>query len=412
MSIIYLTAFITAACMKTEKSSLIEPSSEKTHSQSYSLEQFDFSNTHINGSLAENLLIDADITPITVYDKKLNQYHIKNAALIDASCEEYIQAINECYGTNIEILPDMYQTEIFLVSDYALCERSSFCKYTAGNNEFSDKYLIMEMLFSQYPLYSNTDDTNIINEELEKFKNYFQKFVDYPFSDSYICIHTNSNFYQKVPVEEFKKRFLGKQLTLSALYTDGTLEFGTLTVPTQYPSSNQILFATPAGLAVALTTDGGPQIFRRQYTKKGVVAVKTEFGSHQTLAHKEGSKWVLNEIPDYATELAKCQRYLRVFESLPNGYITAGGTNFISYIPALSSMRSNPTIVLENLSIALRLPSGYSTLASFDKPLQIVNNVYVVSTRFYLISNEAFGENNVPASVEFRSGRIIFSSEL
>ena len=119
----------------------------------------------------------------------------------------------------------------------------------------------------------------------------------------------SSNFYQKVPVEEFKKRFLGKQLTLSALYTDGTLEFGTLTVPTQYPSSNQILFATPAGLAVALTTDGGPQIFRRQYTKKGVVAVKTEFGSHQTLAHKEGSKWVLNEIPDYATELAKCQRY-------------------------------------------------------------------------------------------------------
>lgn len=222
----------------------------------------------------------------------------------------------------------------------------------------------------------------------------------------------SSNFYQKVPVEEFKKRFLGKQLTLSALYTDGTLEFGTLTVPTQYPSSNQILFATPAGLAVALTTDGGPQIFRRQYTNKGVVAVKTEFGSHQTLAHKEGSKWVLNEIPDYATELAKCQRYLRVFESLPNGYITAGGTNFISYIPALSSMRSNPTIVLENLSIALRLPSGYSTLASFDKPLQIVNNVYVGSTRFYLISNEAFGENNVPASVEFRSGRIIFSSEL
>ena len=119
----------------------------------------------------------------------------------------------------------------------------------------------------------------------------------------------SSNFYQKVPVEEFKKRFLGKQLTLSALYTDGTLEFGTLTVPTQYPSSNQILFATPAGLAVALTTDGGPQIFRRQYTNKGVVAVKTEFGSHQTLAHKEGSKWVLNEIPDYATELAKCQRY-------------------------------------------------------------------------------------------------------
>ena len=40
-----------------------------------------------------------------------------------------------------------------------------------------------------------------------------------------------------------------------------------------------------------------------------IQAVKLELGPFQTLAHKEGSKWVLNEIPDYATELAKCQRY-------------------------------------------------------------------------------------------------------
>lgn len=40
-----------------------------------------------------------------------------------------------------------------------------------------------------------------------------------------------------------------------------------------------------------------------------IKAAKLEPGPNQTLAHKEGSEWVLNEIPDYATELAKCQRY-------------------------------------------------------------------------------------------------------
>ena len=44
-------------------------------------------------------------------------------------------------------------------------------------------------------------------------------------------------------------------------------------------------------------------------TKILVQAVKMEFGSQQTLAHQENGVWVLNEIPDYATELAKCQRY-------------------------------------------------------------------------------------------------------
>lgn len=40
-----------------------------------------------------------------------------------------------------------------------------------------------------------------------------------------------------------------------------------------------------------------------------IMAVKIELGHNQTLAHKENGEWVLNEIPDYATELMKCQRY-------------------------------------------------------------------------------------------------------
>lgn len=37
-----------------------------------------------------------------------------------------------------------------------------------------------------------------------------------------------------------------------------------------------------------------------------LAAVKLELGSTQTLAHKEGDKWVLNEIPDHESQLLSC----------------------------------------------------------------------------------------------------------
>lgn len=44
-------------------------------------------------------------------------------------------------------------------------------------------------------------------------------------------------------------------------------------------------------------------------------AVKLEFGNSQTLAHKEDGVWVLNELPDPAVELFKCQRYFQMFRN-------------------------------------------------------------------------------------------------
>ena len=40
-----------------------------------------------------------------------------------------------------------------------------------------------------------------------------------------------------------------------------------------------------------------------------VVAVKLEYGDTQTLAHQENGVWVLNEIPDYAEQMAICMQY-------------------------------------------------------------------------------------------------------
>lgn len=40
-----------------------------------------------------------------------------------------------------------------------------------------------------------------------------------------------------------------------------------------------------------------------------ILAVKLELGPTQTLAHREGDKWVINEVPEYGNQLRRCQRY-------------------------------------------------------------------------------------------------------
>lgn len=42
-----------------------------------------------------------------------------------------------------------------------------------------------------------------------------------------------------------------------------------------------------------------------------VLAMMLEDGAQQTLAHQENGSWVLNELPDFCAELAKCQFYLK-----------------------------------------------------------------------------------------------------
>ena len=45
-------------------------------------------------------------------------------------------------------------------------------------------------------------------------------------------------------------------------------------------------------------------------------AAKLELGTQQTLAHQdENGVWVLNEIPDYGEQLARCQRYFQLYSS-------------------------------------------------------------------------------------------------
>lgn len=49
-----------------------------------------------------------------------------------------------------------------------------------------------------------------------------------------------------------------------------------------------------------------------------IIAIKLELGDTQTLAHKENGVWVLNEIPDFGEQLARCQRYYRRWTGADN----------------------------------------------------------------------------------------------
>lgn len=66
-----------------------------------------------------------------------------------------------------------------------------------------------------------------------------------------------------------------------------------------------------------------------------VLAMKLEYGPNQTLAHKEGGKWVLNEIPSFSEQLLRCQRYFQTFRT-----VTLRQTEAEDFRPV---MRARPT---------------------------------------------------------------------
>lgn len=82
-----------------------------------------------------------------------------------------------------------------------------------------------------------------------------------------------------------------------------------------------------------------------------VVAAKLELGPVQTLAHKENGKWVLNEIPDYGTELAKCQR------------------RFIRELDGVAFKTPGTTI----LTVSMNFPVTMEKAPSFDRNTVLFN---------------------------------------
>lgn len=66
-----------------------------------------------------------------------------------------------------------------------------------------------------------------------------------------------------------------------------------------------------------------------------ILAAKLELGPTQTLAHKEGDRLVLNEVPEYGDQLRRCQRYqFEVFDR------TFAGQGYLAQVKAIDSTQA------------------------------------------------------------------------
>lgn len=80
-----------------------------------------------------------------------------------------------------------------------------------------------------------------------------------------------------------------------------------------------------------------------------IIAIKLELGDTQTLAHKENEKWVLNEIPDFGEQLARCQRYYRRWtgaDNKPLGVAVRRESKLLELVLSLdTTMRVAPSLI-------------------------------------------------------------------
>lgn len=117
----------------------------------------------------------------------------------------------------------------------------------------------------------------------------------------------------------FIEKLIGLSLTFSLL-TDKGLFSGTIRVP-ELNTSTQLGFFILEEDIVAADYYRVTELYSavRMFINTNdivVKAAKLELGSVQTLAHKESDTWVLNDPPpNYALELAKCQRYFQRYKN-------------------------------------------------------------------------------------------------
>lgn len=118
-------------------------------------------------------------------------------------------------------------------------------------------------------------------------------------------------------------------VTLSVLMLSGNLYSATGTLGNISLDADEIFIRSGESNSVVLRCKTGKTI--------SMIAAKLELGSQQTLAHQDADRnWVLNEIPDYGEQLARCQRYFQTFatESLRP-------TNALDFRPV---MRATPAL--------------------------------------------------------------------
>ena len=173
----------------------------------------------------------------------------------------------------------------------------------------------------------------------------------------------------------------GRTYTFSVLSSDGRLGKHTF-VLTSDPNIN-VSFGF--GYFVCYLS-GGNVWFRIYGDGSTYKAAKLELGSQQTLAHKDTSgNWVLNEIPDYGEQLARCQRYLFTpttqIDSIYSLAIGVGTstTTITFFLPLPTTMRAKSSVTFSGLHAVNEVNSvlDITNVANYG---QVGNGVWLHAT--------------------------------
>ncbi len=129
------------------------------------------------------------------------------------------------------------------------------------------------------------------------------------FNDGVVTLNGNNGYCALRQIFETPKSvFIGRSMTISVLTTNMGLVSYTFTCLDGVENFKNF---SDTGSYIVFDTRADNALFTFVANKEtiSVIACKVEFGDQQTLAHQENGVWVLNEIPDYGEQLARCQRY-------------------------------------------------------------------------------------------------------
>lgn len=150
-------------------------------------------------------------------------------------------------------------------------------------------------------------------------------------SQNGLTISTNTEGSGLFEILDIPYSVLAHQImTISALTSDNRCFYTTGIIPDEKPSVNQLLInyldSSFGRIQLRYNNNFAFHIFPLNGKSAEFLAVKLERGPVQTLAHKEGDTWVLNDPPpDPTLELAKCQSYQEKVTSIRTGNLTLGG---------------------------------------------------------------------------------------
>lgn len=156
----------------------------------------------------------------------------------------------------------------------------------------------------------------------------------------------------------FDQPLEAKVFRVGATYTLSFLVDNYRNINQLYFSASKSFFTFADNLATMSFTVNSPissnpyiGIQFKTNTTTSILAAKLELGSTQTLAHREGNKWVLNEIPDYGEQLRRCQRYFVYFTKFTGVSGRAVNINSCQFmVPIPVTLRDKPVISDSNVA--------------------------------------------------------------